>query len=67
MEVQDVGYKAFEYGYSNYQSSVTINGDSRVVILVDGKRITNEANSSVAAERNKSQILLRSLLRILAG
>lgn len=56
VEVQDVGYKAFEYGYSNYQSSVTINGDSRVVILVDGKRITNEANSSVAAERNKSQI-----------
>ena len=56
VEVQDVGYKAFEYGYSNYQASVTINGDSRVLILVDGKRISNEANSSVSAEHNKSQI-----------
>ena len=56
VEVQDVGYKAFEYGYSNYQASVTINGDSRVLILIDGKRISNEANSSVSSEHNKSQI-----------
>ncbi len=56
VEVQDVGYKAFEYGYSKYQPSVTINGDSRVLILLDGKRITNEANSSISGEHNKSQI-----------
>lgn len=56
VEVQSVGYKAMEYGYSSYQDTISINGDSRVLILVDGKRISNEANSSAAGEHSKAQL-----------
>ena len=56
VDVQTVGYKAFEYGYNTYQDSVSINGDSRVLILIDGKRLTNEANSSVNGEHSKAQL-----------
>lgn len=56
VEIQSVGYKAMEYGYSSYQDTITINGDSRVLILIDGKRISNEANSSAAGEHSKAQL-----------
>lgn len=56
VDVQEVGYKSFEFGYSTYQPVLTLNGDSRVVILVDGRRMSNEANSSVGADHNKSQL-----------
>lgn len=56
VDVQSVGYKAFEYDYGDYQDEVSINGDRRVVILVDGKRITNEANSSANNHYSKAQI-----------
>lgn len=56
VDVQSVGYKAFEYDYADYQDEVSINGDRRVVILLDGKRITNEANSSANNHYSKAQI-----------
>ncbi len=56
VEIQSVGYKSMEYGYSSYQDTMTINGDSRVLLLVDGKRISNEANASAAGEHSKAQL-----------
>ena len=56
VDVQSVGYKSFEYDYADYQDEVSINGDRRVVFLIDGKRITNEANSSANGHYSKSQI-----------
>ncbi len=38
---QNPGYRGGEYGYSAYNDSLAINGDSRVVVLVDGRRIDN--------------------------
>lgn len=38
------GYRGGEYGYAAYNNSLSINGDSRVVILVDGRRVDNSAS-----------------------
>ena len=38
---QNPGYRGGEYGYQFYNNGVSINGDSRVVVLVDGRRIDN--------------------------
>lgn len=35
------GYRGGEYGYEFYNNGISINGDSRVVILVDGRRVDN--------------------------
>lgn len=42
---QNPGYRGGEYGYQFYNNGVSINGDSRVVILVDGRRVDNAASS----------------------
>lgn len=56
VDVQTTGYKSFEYGYGDYQDEISINGDRRVIFLIDGKRITNEANSSSSNHYSKSQM-----------
>lgn len=38
---QNPGYRGGEYGYQFYNNGVSINGDSRVVVLVDGRRVDN--------------------------
>lgn len=38
---QNPGYRGGEYGYQMYNNGVSINGDSRVVVLVDGRRVDN--------------------------
>ena len=53
VDVQTTGYKSFEYGYGDYQDEISINGDRRVIFLIDGKRITNEANSSSSNHYSK--------------
>ncbi|MCI5709344.1 TonB-dependent receptor plug domain-containing protein [Veillonella caviae] len=44
---QNPGYRGGEYGYQFYNNGVSINGDSRVVILVDGRRVDNAASGRV--------------------
>lgn len=43
------GYRGGEYGYTQTHSVVTINGDARVVVLVDGRRMDNNAGGAIAA------------------
>ncbi|MGP1470077.1 MAG: TonB-dependent receptor domain-containing protein [Schwartzia sp. (in: firmicutes)] len=38
---QNPGYRGGEYGYQFYNNGVIINGDSRVIILIDGRRVDN--------------------------
>lgn len=45
---QNPGYRGGEYGYSFYNNGVSINGDTRVIILVDGRRVDNTASSRIA-------------------
>lgn len=43
------GYRGGEFGYTQTHSIVTINGDARVIVLIDGRRMDNSASSAVAA------------------
>lgn len=46
VRVSETGYRGVDYGDSwAYNNTVSINGDNRVVVLVDGKRIDNTASS----------------------
>lgn len=44
---QNPGYRGGEYGYQFYNNGVSINGDTRVVILVDGRRVDNAASGRI--------------------
>lgn len=44
---QNPGYRGGEYGYQFYNNGVSINGDSRVIVLVDGRRVDNAASTRV--------------------
>ena len=51
------GYRGGEYGYTAFNNSVSINGDDRVIFLVDGRRVDNSAstrlgNSSYAGTKS---------------
>lgn len=45
---QNPGYRGGEYGYQFYNNGVSINGDTRVVILVDGRRVDNSASGRIS-------------------
>lgn len=44
---QNPGYRGGEYGYQFYNNGVSINGDTRVIILVDGRRVDNAASTRI--------------------
>ena len=47
---QNPGFRGGEYGFgSQYNNGVTINGDTRVIILVDGRRVDNTASARVSS------------------
>lgn len=51
------GYRGGEYGGAAYNNTVSINGDDRVIILVDGRRVDNSVSTrtgSSGASGNKS-------------
>ena len=54
------GYRGGEYGYTQTHSIVSINGDARVIILVDGRRMDNSVGNPVSdyAAGSKSIICL---------
>lgn len=39
------GYRGGEYGYNAYNNAMSINGDSRVIVLVDGRRVDNSTST----------------------
>ncbi len=50
---QNPGYRGGEYGYQFYNNGVSINGDTRVIILVDGRRVDNGASTRVGDNTKK--------------
>lgn len=61
VQVSGPGYHAHEYGYNSFSEQISINGDSSVIILVDGKRIDNSVSSYVG---NKSKTSLEMITNI---
>ena len=39
------GYRGGEYGSSDYNNGISINGDSRVIVLIDGRRVDNSVST----------------------
>ena len=50
---QNPGYRGGEYGYVAYNNGVLINGDSRVIILVDGRRVDNAASQRISGSSRR--------------
>ena len=44
---QNPGYRGGEYGYEFYNNGISINGDTRVIILIDGRRVDNLTSTRV--------------------
>ena len=44
---QNPGYRGGEYGYQFYSNGVLINGDSRVIVLIDGRRVDNLTSTRI--------------------
>ena len=47
--IQSPGYRGGEYGYNSHNNSLTINGDARVIILVDGRRVDNMTSENIGS------------------
>ena len=60
------GYRGGEYGYTQTHSIVTINGDARVIILIDGRRMDNTAGSSISdyASGSKAMVDINQIVGI---
>lgn len=54
VHINDMGYHGGEYGYGVYEQQVTINGDAHVVVLLDGRRLDNQASNPASGQSNSS-------------
>jgi len=57
--VRTAGYRGGEYGYTETHSIVSINGDDRVIVLVNGRRVDNSVSGlmgSSGARGSKSLV-----------
>ncbi len=52
--VKTPGYRGGEYGYAQTHAVVTINGDDKVVVLVDGRRMDNAAGGPISGNSGSS-------------
>lgn len=63
VQVSGPGYKAYEYG-STFGEEISINGDSSVIIMIDGRRVDNSASSYGQSNASKSKVPLDVLTNI---
>lgn len=63
VQVSGPGYKAYEYG-STFGEEVSINGDSSVIVMVDGRRVDNAAASFGQGNASRSRVPLDVLTNI---
>ena len=45
---QNPGYRGGEYGFQFFNNGISINGDTRVIVLVDGRRVDNSTSTRIA-------------------
>lgn len=50
---QNPGYRGGEYGYQFFNNGISINGDTRVVVLVDGRRVDNITSTRISGRSAK--------------
>lgn len=49
----NAGYRGGQYGFNAYNNSMAINGDSRVIVTIDGRRVDNAASTRFGASNAK--------------
>ena len=54
IQIKTPGYRGGEFEYTQTHSIVTINGDDRVVVLVDGRRMDNSVGSVVSGQSSSA-------------
>lgn len=54
IQIKTPGYRGGEFEYTQTHSIVTINGDDRVVVLVDGRRMDNLVGSVVSGQSSSA-------------
>ncbi|EKU71019.1 TonB-dependent siderophore receptor [Selenomonas sp. F0473] len=67
VQIKTPGYRGGEFGYTQTHNIVTINGDDRVVVLVDGRRMDNTAGSAIAStssHRSKAMVDINQITNI---
>lgn len=47
------GYRGGEYGYQFFNNGISINGDSRVIVLVDGRRVDNSTSTRISGDSTR--------------
>ena len=64
----NAGYRGGQYGYNAYNNSMAINGDSRVIVTIDGRRVDNAVSgrfgSSNSDNLSQTMVDLNQLLNI---
>ncbi|WP_116812279.1 TonB-dependent receptor [Steroidobacter cummioxidans] len=63
VQISSPGYRAYEYG-STFGEEISINGDSSVLITVDGRRLDNDASSYGQSNASKSRLPLDVITNI---
>ena len=61
------GYRGGEYGMSSYSNTISINGDSRVIVLIDGRRVDNSVGTrfgSNSAKSSKATVDINQLINM---
>jgi len=54
VHISDMGYRGGEYDGEAYCQTVTINGDPHVVVLIDGRRLDNQASNPAGGQSSSS-------------
>ncbi len=55
---QNPGYRGGQYTYPSYNNGVAINGDTRVIVLVDGRRIDNSTGTNFGSGSKDSKTMV---------
>lgn len=63
VQVSGPGYRAYEYG-TTFGEEVSINGDSSVVVMINGRRVDNDANSYGQRNASKAKVPLDVITNI---
>lgn len=59
------GYRGGEYGFAAYTNGVSINGDARVIILIDGRRVDNSSSSRYGSNSATSSKALTDINQLI--
>lgn len=67
VDFKNPGYRGGEYGSSSYSNTISINGDSRVIVLIDGRRVDNGVSTRFggnSASSSKATVDLNQLVNM---